>query len=211
MSTITLTLDRVRATGIVAVVRAPSADDALRVTDALVAGGVTGIEITFTTPDAVDAIRRARRDYGESIVLGAGTVTSTEHVHLAVDAGADFLVSPGSPKPLVVEMAASRLLTMAGAITPTEVMIAREAGAHLIKLFPAGLGGIPHLRALRGPFPDLAVVPTGGIKPGNAMDWFAAGAVAIGVGGDLVPNAAIEARDWGDITHRARCYREAIA
>ena len=130
-------------------------------------------------------------------------------VHSALDSGPEFLVSPGSPPSLVTEMAASGLLTLAGAITPTEVMIAQAAGADVIKLFPSDLGGISHMRALFGPFAHLDVIPTGGVTASNVHDWLRAGALAVGVGGELVPNSAIEERAWGEITLRARAFREA--
>lgn len=205
------TMNRLRAAGVIAVVRARHAEEALRVSDALIAGGIIGIEITFTTPGAEDAIRRARAMHGDRIVVGAGTVTSAEHIRRAADAGAEYLVSPGSPPSLVTAMADSGLLTMTGCLTPTEAMVALEAGAHVIKLFPSSLGGIPYLRALRGPFPDLPIVPTGGITPENAREWIAAGALAVGAGSDLTPASAIASEHWDEITRRARAFVQALA
>lgn len=196
--------------GVVAVIRAADAEQAHRCADALVRGGVYGIEITFTTPGAARAIAAVRAAHDADVVVGAGTLTSNEQVDDAVAAGADFLVSPGTRPALASHMVMSGRATLLGALTPSEVMLAQESAADAVKIFPASLGGPAHLRALRGPFPDLLAVPTGGVSPGNLDEWFAAGAHAVGAGSDLCPNSVLAAGDWDEITRRAGVYRDAL-
>lgn len=194
---------------IIAVVRAPSPASAIEACRALVAGGVTGLEITYSTPDAPAVIRELDAEFGERVFLGAGTITTEAHATMAAEAGARFLVSPGTRRHLSAAMTATGLTVMTGALTPSEVMAAVEYGADVVKIFPASLGGPAFLRALRGPFPDLPLMPTGGVTPANIGDWFAAGAVAVGAGGDLLPAADLAAGRWGAIEHTARAFVEA--
>jgi 2-dehydro-3-deoxyphosphogluconate aldolase/(4S)-4-hydroxy-2-oxoglutarate aldolase len=190
--------------GVVAVIRAPSAGTAVAAAEAVAAAGVRAVEITFTTPDALTAIRRlASRD---GLLVGAGTLTEPAQAAAAAAAGARFLVSPGIDDGVVDAMRATGLATLAGAYTPTEVMRARRLGVTAVKLFPAGIGGIGLLRALREPFPDLAVIPTGGVTPENLGEWLAAGALAVGAGGALCPAAAVRAGDFGEVTRRAAAF-----
>lgn len=201
-----MSLDTLKSTRVLAVLRAPSAETAIRAADALVDGGVTGLEITYSTPDAPAVIRALDDKYGDSIYLGAGTVTTPEQAERAADAGARFLVSPGTREKLTAAMRATGLLVMTGALSPTEVMAAVEYGSDVVKIFPASLGGPAFLRALRGPFPDVPLMPTGGVSPENIGDWFAAGAIAVGAGGDLVPSTALAAENWTEITRRAELF-----
>jgi 2-dehydro-3-deoxyphosphogluconate aldolase/(4S)-4-hydroxy-2-oxoglutarate aldolase len=194
---------------VVAVLRAPSADAALGATEALLAGGVTGIEITYSTPDAAAVIAELRRRHGDDIYLGAGTVLTAEHARESADAGAQFLVSPGTSPGLAEAMLATGLTVLSGALTPSEVMAAVAAGVHVVKIFPASLGGPTFLRSLRGPFPDVPFVPTGGVDADNLGDWLAAGAVAVGAGSELCSSAAMRAGDWSAITASARRFRDA--
>jgi 2-dehydro-3-deoxyphosphogluconate aldolase/(4S)-4-hydroxy-2-oxoglutarate aldolase len=195
---------------IVAVLRAPTAEAALSAVDALVAGGVTAIEITYSTPEPADVIREIARRHGTAVYLGAGTITKPEQAAEVADAGAQFLVSPGSVPDVAGEMLATGRVTMLGALTPTEVMVAQRLGADVVKVFPASLGGPAFLRALRGPFPDLKFMPTGGVNPGNLAEWFAAGAVAVGAGSELLSSAAMAAADWGGVTESARAFVAAL-
>lgn len=181
------TLDRVRELGLVAVVRGASCASAVEVSGALIEGGVLGIEITFTTPEADRAVRELNEEYGDRILLGAGTLTTAEHVELSVAAGAAFLVSPGCDPELLPVMRGTGLTFMPGVLTPSEVMLAGRLGAEAVKLFPGSLGGPPYLKGLKGPFPEVQIMPTGGVSAENVADWFAAGAFAVGVGGALVP------------------------
>jgi 2-dehydro-3-deoxyphosphogluconate aldolase/(4S)-4-hydroxy-2-oxoglutarate aldolase len=192
-----------RAATVIAVLRAPSAEAGIRATDALVAGGVTGIEITYSTPDAAAVLREVRRRHGDGVHLGAGTVLTERQAAEAVAAGAEFLVSPGTQPALAAAMLATGVTVLSGALTPSEVMGAVAAGVHVVKLFPASLGGPAFLRALRGPFPDVAFVPTGGVNAGNLAEWLTAGAVAVGAGGELCPAQAMATGDWKAVTAMA--------
>jgi 2-dehydro-3-deoxyphosphogluconate aldolase/(4S)-4-hydroxy-2-oxoglutarate aldolase len=202
-------LSALRTATVIAVLRAPSAAAAVAAADALFAGGVTGIEITYSTPDAAAAIREVRDRYGDAVYLGAGTVLTEEQATEAVAAGARFLVSPGTDPVVLRAMIDTGATVLAGAFTPSEVMLAAGLGAHVIKLFPASVGGPGLLRSLRGPFPDLAFCPTGGVNPDNLAEWLTAGAVAVGAGGELCPAAALRAGDWATITATAERFSAA--
>ncbi|AVL98351.1 MULTISPECIES: bifunctional 4-hydroxy-2-oxoglutarate aldolase/2-dehydro-3-deoxy-phosphogluconate aldolase [Microbacterium] len=204
-------LARARTTGILAVLRAPSPELALEASEAIIRGGVSGIEVTFSTPDAPAVIRELIARHGDAAYIGAGTVTTAEQATQAADAGAAFLVSPGTLPDLTRAMLDTGRVVMTGAMTPTEVMGALELGVDVVKIFPASLGGPSYLGALRGPFPDAPLMPTGGVKPDNLADWFAAGAVAVGAGGDLANGAAIANADWADIEQRASRFAAALA
>ncbi|WP_249521081.1 bifunctional 4-hydroxy-2-oxoglutarate aldolase/2-dehydro-3-deoxy-phosphogluconate aldolase [Microbacterium sp. ER1] len=204
-------LARARTTGILAVLRAPSPELALEASEAIIRGGVSGIEVTFSTPDAPAVIRELIARHGDAAYIGAGTVTTAEQATQAADAGAAFLVSPGTLPDLTRAMLDTGRVVMTGAMTPTEVMGALELGVDVVKIFPASLGGPSYLGALRGPFPDAPLMPTGGVKPDNLADWFAAGAVAVGAGGDLANGTAITNGDWADIEERAARFAAALA
>ncbi|WP_243694842.1 bifunctional 4-hydroxy-2-oxoglutarate aldolase/2-dehydro-3-deoxy-phosphogluconate aldolase [Labedella populi] len=202
-------LDRIRRIGVIAVVRAPDADTAIAAGVALVTGGVTGIEITFSTPDAPRVIRELSDRLGDAALVGAGTVVTQEHARLAADAGARFLVSPGTTAELAASMKDTGLAVMTGALTPSEVMHALALRTDVVKIFPASLGGPAYLTALRGPFPDAPLMPTGGVRPDNVAEWVSAGAVALGAGGDLVPASALASGDMAEIERRARAFSSA--
>jgi 2-dehydro-3-deoxyphosphogluconate aldolase/(4S)-4-hydroxy-2-oxoglutarate aldolase len=203
------TLKRTEDLGLLAVVRGESRAAALEVVGALVQGGVLGIEITFTTPEAPRVIRDLNEEYGDSILLGAGTVTTHEQVDQAAEAGATFLVSPGCDPELLPGMLGTGLLVLPGALTPSEVMLARRLGAQAVKLFPGSSGGPSYLKALRGPFPSIAFVPTGGVSLANIADWFAAGAFAVGAGGALAPSS-LAGRDRDEVVKDARLFAETV-
>ncbi|MFY9712047.1 MAG: bifunctional 4-hydroxy-2-oxoglutarate aldolase/2-dehydro-3-deoxy-phosphogluconate aldolase [Microbacterium sp.] len=204
-------LARTRATGILAVLRAPSAALALEAAEAIIRGGVTGIEVTFSTPDAPAVIRELVARHGEEAYIGAGTVTTAAQAADAAAAGAEFLVSPGTLPDLTRAMIDTGRTVMTGAMTPTEVMGALELGVDVVKIFPASLGGPSYLGSLRGPFPDAPLMPTGGVTPDNLAAWFAVGAVAAGAGGDLANSASIAASDWADIEQRSARFAAALA
>jgi 2-dehydro-3-deoxyphosphogluconate aldolase / (4S)-4-hydroxy-2-oxoglutarate aldolase len=201
-------LAALRATVVVAVLRAPSAAAAVSAVDALVAGGLTGIEVTYSTPD-VPVVLREVRDRHPDVVLGAGTVRTPAHAEEAAAAGAEFLVSPGTLPEVTRAMLGTGATVLSGALTPSEVMLATDLGVHVVKLFPSSLGGPAYLKALRGPFPDVDFCPTGGVRPGNLGDWLAAGAVAVGAGGELTPASALATGDWEAVTAAAREFRAA--
>jgi 2-dehydro-3-deoxyphosphogluconate aldolase / (4S)-4-hydroxy-2-oxoglutarate aldolase len=189
---------------IVAVVRAGSAQQAVDAAGALVAGGISAVEVALTTPDAPTAIRQIRTAHPK-LVVGAGTVLSSIDVTTSVEAGASFVVSPGLAPDVLDSARRAPVLAIPGVLTPTEVQ--RALGqAPLLKLFPAGLGGPALLRALRGPFPNVRFMPTGGVAAGNLAEWFAAGAFAVGAGTDLCSPEALERGDYDEITRRARRY-----
>jgi 2-dehydro-3-deoxyphosphogluconate aldolase/(4S)-4-hydroxy-2-oxoglutarate aldolase len=203
-------LTDLRAAGIVAVLRAPSVEAAVSTVDALVRGGVTGVEITYSTPGAGEAIGRVADRYGQAVYLGAGTVLDAEQAAEAVEAGARFLVSPGSEPSLAAAMRATGAAIMLGALTPTEVMTSWRLGSTAVKIFPASLGGPDYLRSLRGPFPDVPLMPTGGVNADNLADWYRAGAVAVGAGSDLCTAAAMATGDWDSIEETARRFARAL-
>jgi len=203
------TLKKIEDLGLLAVVRGESRSAALEVVGALVEGGVVGIEITFTTPEAPQVIRDLDEKYGHGILLGAGTVITREQVDQAAEAGSTFLVSPGCDPELLPAMLGTGLLVLPGVLTPSEVMLARRLGAPAVKLFPGSSGGPSYLKALLGPFPDVSFVPTGGVSVDNVPDWFAAGARAVGAGSALVP-PSLAGRDRNEVVESARRFAEAV-
>jgi 2-dehydro-3-deoxyphosphogluconate aldolase/(4S)-4-hydroxy-2-oxoglutarate aldolase len=178
---------------IVAIIRAPSAEEAVDVGELLVATGLSVVEVALTTPRGVDAIA-ALAGVEDGRIVGAGTVLDRETVHEAVTAGARFIVSPGLDEEVVGEASRLGVASMPGAATATEVMRARSCGADFVKLFPASTYGPEHLQALRVVFPDVAFVPTGGVGAQNAAAWFAAGASAVAVGSALTRGGRTEAQ-----------------
>jgi 2-dehydro-3-deoxyphosphogluconate aldolase / (4S)-4-hydroxy-2-oxoglutarate aldolase len=202
-------IDRIADAGVIAVVHAPSAEGAVRAGLALAAGGVRGIEITFTTPDAAAAIARLREADGD-LLVGAGTVTSAEHLSAAVAAGATFAVSPHTNPALAMVADEEGVLYLPGALTPTEVVQAAEL-APVVKLFPASLGGTAYLKTLLAPLPAIRIVPTGGVTAANVGEWLVAGALAVGAGGELCPGGLIADGRFDAITQRARSFADALA
>lgn len=209
--TIENAISKIQEIGIVPVVRAANLDEARRAVDAICAGGIPVIEITMTVPDAPKMIEELVRHYGTSVLTGAGTVTTAKQAAICLDAGAQFLVSPGLSVP-VLQVAAQRgVLAIPGALTPTEVMAALEAGAKLIKIFPCGSAGGPkHIKALKAPFPETRLIPTGGVNVTNAADYLAAGAFALGVGADLVDLAAVRRNETAKIIDMAKTLLDAV-
>ena len=197
-------LDRVRATRVFAVIRAPSAEGALAAVDALVRGGVAGIEITYSTPEVARVLRAVRERHGDTVLLGAGTLRTPGQASEATEAGAEFLVCPGLDDELVTAMLATGAITMAGALTPTEVMRADRLGAHVVKIFPAALGGPAYVKTLRGPFPDIPFMPTGGVSAANLHEWLDAGVIAVGAGSELCSAADVRDERWDAIEAKAR-------
>lgn len=195
--------------GLLAVVRGESRRAAIEVVGALVEGGVLGIEVTFTTPEAPQVIRDLDAEYGDDILLGAGTVIAPGQVDQAVEAGSKFLVSPGCDPDLLPIMLDTGLLVLPGVLTPSEVMLARRLGAPALKFFPGSSGGPSYLKALLGPFPDVSFVPTGGVSADNVPDWFAAGALAVGAGSALAP-PSLAGRDRAEVVENARRFTEAV-
>jgi 2-dehydro-3-deoxyphosphogluconate aldolase/(4S)-4-hydroxy-2-oxoglutarate aldolase len=200
------------AGGLVPVIRADSTDQALRITDALVAGGVRTIEITMTVPDAFGAMAAVRGRFGSDVLLGAGTVTDRAMAAGALDAGAEFLVTPCLVPDVIATARERGAAVLPGAMTPTEVFTAWSLGGDIIKIFPAShVGGASYVRALKAPFPQIKVCPTGGVNLQTIGECFAAGASAVGVGGELVLKSAIKSGEYGAITALAAQYVDAVA
>ena len=197
-------LDRIKELGLLAVIRGPSEDLTLKAVDALVAAGVLGIEITFSTPNAYAVVEQLSKKYGNEIVLGMGTLTQADQVQKAVNIGAQFLVSPMYEEGLCKAMVNSGLLNMMGSFTPTEIFRSYSMGVDVIKIFPGSLGGPSYIKDLRGPFPDIPFMPTGGVNAENAADWFKAGAIAVGAGSNLCPKELVIKESFEQITQIAR-------
>jgi 2-dehydro-3-deoxyphosphogluconate aldolase/(4S)-4-hydroxy-2-oxoglutarate aldolase len=179
--------ERILQVGIVPVVRASSSAEARMAAEAVCKGGIPIVEITMTVPGAVEVIRELAKHSASELLVGAGTVLNPEQAQRCLDAGAQFLVSPGFNAKTVALAAAERRLMMAGALTPTEVIAAWEAGADFVKIFPAGnVGGPKYIKALKGPLPDVPLIPTGGVNLQTAAEFLEAGAAALGIGGELV-------------------------
>ncbi len=198
-----MVLEKVKELGLLAVIRGPSADLTVKMVEALVSGGVSGIEITYSTPDAEQVVQTLAKKYAASIVLGMGTLTKPEQAESAKSAGASFLVSPICEPALVKAMVESGLLCMAGALSPTEVFQAYDQGVDVVKIFPGSLGGPAYVKALKGPFPYIPMMPTGGVSAANVADWFAAGVIAVGAGSELCPPQLAKEGKFDEITRRA--------
>jgi 2-dehydro-3-deoxyphosphogluconate aldolase/(4S)-4-hydroxy-2-oxoglutarate aldolase len=203
--------ERVEQLGAVAVVRLQSTEAAIRVADALHAGGVTALEITVTVPDAFSVIAAVARRFGDEVCVGVGTVLDVETTRGAVAAGAQYVVSPVFRPAVIEESHRLGVPAMPGAITPTEILTAHEAGADIVKIFPADNFGPGYIRSVLAPMPFLRLMPTGGVTPDNVGTWLSAGAVAVGLGSALVDAALVAKGDWGAITARARRVADAVA
>ncbi|HEY4052596.1 MAG TPA: bifunctional 4-hydroxy-2-oxoglutarate aldolase/2-dehydro-3-deoxy-phosphogluconate aldolase [Terriglobales bacterium] len=198
---------RIREIGIVPVVRATSAKHAHLAAEAVCAGGIPIVEVTMTVPGAVELIEQLAKTSGAEILIGAGTVLDADTAKRCLDAGAQFIVSPGFDLETVRFIKQQGTLLMAGALTPTEVLNAWKAGSDFVKIFPCGsLGGAKYLKALKAPLPQVPMIPTGGVNLENAADMIRAGAEALGIGGDLVTASALAAGDTQPITDVARAY-----
>jgi 2-dehydro-3-deoxyphosphogluconate aldolase/(4S)-4-hydroxy-2-oxoglutarate aldolase len=190
--TIDQVIRRIEEIGIVPVIRAASVEEASRAVEAICAGGIPVVEITMTVPNAVAVIREVAKQSSKEVLIGAGTVTNAKQAQECIDAGAQFLVSPGLSVPVLEVAKAHAMLAIPGALTPTELMAAQENGATLVKIFPCGnVGGPKYLKSLKAPFPGARLIPTGGVNAANAADFIAAGAFALGVGADLVDATAL--------------------
>jgi 2-dehydro-3-deoxyphosphogluconate aldolase/(4S)-4-hydroxy-2-oxoglutarate aldolase len=200
------TLSRILNGGIVAVVRAKSPEALAGVVGALADGGVTAAEITFTVPDALDVIRAVARELGDRVVLGAGTVLDPETARAAILAGARFIVSPTTNLDVIRLCRRYDIPVMPGALTPTEILTAWEAGADIVKVFPADIGGPNYFKAVRGPLPQVRLMPTGGVDLTTAADFLRAGACCLGVGGQLVDPKAVQSGDLARLRDLASKY-----
>lgn len=203
-------LTTIESTRIIAIVRLKEYNQALDLARALIAGGISVIEFTLTGRGAVEAIARTRAELGASALIGAGTVLTTRDVAEVATAGAQFVVTPVLSLPVIEASHAQNMPIICGALTPSEMQTAYEAGAEMVKVFPARQVGPQYLRDILAPLPHLRLVPTGGIDAHNAADYLKAGAVAVGIGGSLVAEQAVAVGDWERITRHARACVDAI-
>ncbi len=202
---------RIMDIGIVPVVRASSADQARKAAEAVCAGGIPIVELTMTVPGAIELIADLRRTLDSEVLIGAGTVLDAHAAQQCIAAGADFIVSPGFDLPTVRTVVELGKLIMAGALTPTEVIAAWKAGSDFVKIFPCGsVGGAKYLKALKGPLPQVPMVPTGGVNLETAADFIRAGAEALGIGGELISPSALKSGNTAEITRLAAQYLEIV-
>ena len=204
-------LKRLEEIGIIPVVRAASAEDAVYVADAISDGVIPILEITMTVPGSIGVIAELSKRYGDLVLVGAGTVLNADTARNCIAAGAQFIVSPALNLQTIELCKLQRIAVLPGALTPTEVLTAWEGGADAVKVFPcSAVGGPKYLRALRAPLPEIRLVPTGGVSLATAGDFISAGAFALGVGSDLVDTKAISARDRESVITTARNYVAAV-
>jgi 2-dehydro-3-deoxyphosphogluconate aldolase/(4S)-4-hydroxy-2-oxoglutarate aldolase len=202
-------LDVLRADRALTVVRADTIPDVVALCHALAEGGLRTVELTFTTPGVLEHLAKAARVPG--VLLGAGTVLTADQARGAIDAGAKFLVTPGLRGPVAEVAVAAGVPVFLGAFTPTEVAQALDLGSAAVKIFPAGRLGPGYLKDLRGPYPGVALLPSGGVSADNARAFLDAGALAVCAGTSVVPPAVVSAGNWSEITERARVFAAALS
>ncbi len=206
------TAEIIERVGLIPVLRAKSIAQAHAVVEAMIAGGVTVVEVTMTVPNAVHLLKELKKEHGAKILLGSGTVTTAKEVEDTINAGAEFVVSPSLHPEVIAATKAAGKLSIPGALTPTEVITAHRAGADYVKIFPcSAMGGASYLKSLLAPFPHLKLIPTGGVTLKTAEEFIRAGARALGVGSDLVNLAAIDEGKPEIITEAARAYLAVMA
>ncbi len=207
----TQVLERIKSIGIIPVVRASSGGAAVKAIEAIKAGGLPIVEITMTVPGAVRVIEKIAERYGDEVLVGAGTVLNAETARECLRAGAQFIVSPALDLETIDYCRKEGVAVFPGALTPTEIVRAWSAGADFVKVFPCGaMGGASYIRSLKAPLPQIDLIPTGGVSLANAASFIQAGAVALGVGADLVDLKAIQAGQAAKITEATRAYIEAV-
>ncbi|HZP16764.1 MAG TPA: bifunctional 4-hydroxy-2-oxoglutarate aldolase/2-dehydro-3-deoxy-phosphogluconate aldolase [Terriglobales bacterium] len=198
---------RIVEIGVIPVVRATSAKHARLAAEAVCAGGIPIVEVTMTVPGAIELIVQLSKSVGAEVLIGAGTVLDAQTAKHCIEAGAQFVVSPGFDRETVQFVGGQRRLMMAGALTPSEVIAAWKAGSDFVKIFPCGsMGGAKYIKALKAPLPQVPMVPTGGVNLETAADLIRAGAEALGVGSELVSASALQSGDTAPITEAARKY-----
>ncbi len=196
--------NRILERKVVAVVRMKNSDQLLKVINAIMNGGVTGIELTMTIPNAIQAIQIANKEFGNDILLGVGSVTNSQIALDAINAGAKFVVSPIYKHEVVQTVIDKNLVVIPGAFSPTEIQTAYEQGADFVKIFPADNLGMSFIKSIKAPLPHLKVIPTGGVTLENAIDWINHGASAVGIGSALVDNKAIDSENYYQLTENAK-------
>jgi 2-dehydro-3-deoxyphosphogluconate aldolase/(4S)-4-hydroxy-2-oxoglutarate aldolase len=207
MSEMNPVVQRLGEIGLVVVIRTDRVDDNfVRAVDAMVEGGAKAVEITFTVPDAVSVIRRMNDEFAGSVLLGAGTVLNPSDAVAAVNAGAKYIVSPATNIEVIGIAKRLGVAVIPGAFTPTEVLAAWSAGADIVKIFPASVGGPAYIKALKGPLPHVPMLPTGGVELDNVGEFFAAGAFAVAVGGNLFKKDLVKAGDFDGLRKLAAAF-----
>jgi 2-dehydro-3-deoxyphosphogluconate aldolase/(4S)-4-hydroxy-2-oxoglutarate aldolase len=203
-------LTLIRESGVIAIMRAQSSGQLIAAADAIKAGGVRAIEVTMTTPGALDVIAQASEKYGEEVLFGAGSVLDAETARSAILAGAGFVVAPTLNLGVVALCNRYSIPVVPGCYTPTEMLTAWEAGADMVKLFPASVGGPALVKAIRAPLPQLEIVPVGGVNLDTAVAFIENGAAALGVGSSLINQKLLDAGDMGELTRRAEAFIEKV-
>ncbi len=204
-------LKLIHSVGLIPIVRTPSADDALRAAEAIIAGGIGIAEITMTVPNALGVVEQVAKRFGDQVLLGAGTILDAGSCSAAISAGAEFIVTPSLDLRVIETALKLNKTCIPGALSPTEVLAAWRGGADLVKIFPCGpVGGPKYIKALKGPFPEIQFVPTGGVTLETTSDYIRAGAAAVAVGGELVDLAALREGKLDEITATARKFLEAV-
>jgi 2-dehydro-3-deoxyphosphogluconate aldolase/(4S)-4-hydroxy-2-oxoglutarate aldolase len=206
------TQETIERVGLIPVLRAKSTAQGRAVVEAMIAGGVTVVEVTMTVPGAIDLLKELKREYGSKLLLGSGTVTTAEQAQATIDAGAEFVVSPSLHPEVIATTRRNNKVSCPGALTPTEAITAWNAGADYVKIFPcSAVGGASYLKALLAPFPHLKLIPTGGVTLQTAASFIQAGARALGVGSDLVNLSAVDSCHAETITETAKAYLKILA
>jgi 2-dehydro-3-deoxyphosphogluconate aldolase/(4S)-4-hydroxy-2-oxoglutarate aldolase len=203
-------MDRILQAGVVAIMRAKSSDQLLEAAKAVLEGGVEAIEVTMTTPGALDVIKAATSRFGDQVLFGVGSVLDPETARAAMLAGAQFVVCPTLKRATIEMCQRYSVPVVPGAYTPTEILDAWEAGADAVKVFPANAGGPGYLKAIKGPLPQVRLSAVGGVNLENAAAFMSAGAAFLGVGGDLVNQKLLDSGSFGAITERARAFRQQV-
>jgi 2-dehydro-3-deoxyphosphogluconate aldolase/(4S)-4-hydroxy-2-oxoglutarate aldolase len=203
-------LEIIHETGVIAIMRARSSEQLIAAADAIKAGGVQVIEVTMTTPGALDIIAQASAKYGDEVLFGAGSVLDTETARTAILAGAGFVVAPTLDLDVIALCNRYSIPVTPGCYTPTEMLTAWEAGADMVKLFPASVGGPALVKAILAPLPQLNIVPVGGVNLNTAADFIRNGAAALGVGSSLVNQSLLDAGDMAELTRRAAAFTEEV-
>lgn len=197
-------VERIQQSGVVAIVRLDDYENAPQMAKALLDGGIEAVEFTYTNPEAGEAVRAVKAELKDAMLVGAGTVLDPETARAAILQGADFIVTPTVQVDTIRLCVRYSIPTVIGAFTPTEILTAWEAGASVVKVFPASVGGAQYLKDVHGPLPQVKLIPTGGVSAENAGEFIRAGAVAVALGSNLVDRETVARKDWATLTERAR-------
>ena len=203
-------LQKLKESGLVAVIRKPKQAEIREIAEALIQGGVEALEITIETLGALGMIRELKREYGDQVLVGAGTVLRAEQAEQAIEAGSDFIFSPNTDEQTIKVTVAQNIISIPGVMTPSEMVRAMEAGADIVKIFPATVFGPGYIKELQGPLAHIPMMPTGGVNVTNVQEFIRSGAVAVGAGGSLLQKELLEKKDYQALTQLARRFIEGI-